>query len=78
MDSSALILRTSSTSNKRGVWLACIIITIFIAIPVLNAKDVEPIRRRSVASDPCPHCVFGNNFSSLNPYGIQHKKYTQK
>ena len=30
------------TSNNRGIWLAYIIITIFIAIPVLNAKDVEP------------------------------------
>ena len=30
------------TSNKRGVWLAYSIITILIAIPVWNAKDVEP------------------------------------
>ena len=44
MPSGFLYLNSSDqfTSNKRGVWLAYIIITIFIAIPVLNAKDVEP------------------------------------
>ena len=25
-----------------------------------------------MASDPCTYCLFGNNFSSLHPYGIWH------
>ena len=25
-----------------------------------------------MASDPCPYCLFGNNFSSLHPYWIRH------